>query len=82
MDASEGKLTCEVEGEIEKDDSGVLVIRRIRVAFRLEAPEASRETVEKVHGKFARFCPVYRSITPAIEVETGYELVGQAEGPR
>jgi uncharacterized OsmC-like protein len=61
-------------GEIELVD-GVLVIRRIHVAMRLAAPEESRETVERVHGVFARKCPVYRSITPSIEVTTSVELV-------
>lgn len=75
MDASDGKLTCDVEGDVESDDKGVLTIRRIRVAFRLQAPEDVREVVEKVHGKFARFCPVYRSISPAIDVTTSFELV-------
>lgn len=76
MDASDGRLSCSVEGDVEKDDRGVLVIRRIRVAFRLAAGDEARETVDRVHGKFARFCPVYQSITPAIDVTTSYELTG------
>ena len=39
IDASNGKLTADVTGEMETED-GVLVIRRIYVAMRLEAPEA------------------------------------------
>ena len=44
IDASDGKLTADVRGEIENED-GVLVIRRIHVAFNLRAPEDVRETV-------------------------------------
>ena len=49
IDASNGKLTADVTGEVEAEDS-VLVIRRIHVAMRLVAPEAVRETVERTHG--------------------------------
>ena len=52
IDASNGKLTAEVTGEVETED-GVLVIRRIHVAMRLVAPEAARETVERTHGIYA-----------------------------
>ncbi len=74
MAASEGRLVAEVRGEIETED-GVLVIRRIHVHFRLAAPEAARETAERVHGFFADHCPVYRSIRAAIEITTELEMV-------
>jgi hypothetical protein len=38
IDASDGKLSAEVTGEVEEED-GVLVIRRIHVAMRLIALE-------------------------------------------
>ena len=49
IDASNGRLTADVIGEVETEE-GVLVIRRIHVAMRLAAPEASRPTVDRVHG--------------------------------
>jgi len=42
IDASDGKLTAEVTGEVE-GEGGVLVIRRIHVSMRLVAPEDTRE---------------------------------------
>ena len=39
IDASGGRLTADVTGEVETED-GVLVIRRIHVAMRLAAPES------------------------------------------
>ena len=63
-----------MRGEIGKDGK-VLVIRRIRVAYRLEASEEHRETVERVHGFHAGFCPVARSIENCIEITTELELV-------
>jgi hypothetical protein len=38
IDASDGKLSAEVTGEVEEEE-GVLVIRRIHVSMRLVAPE-------------------------------------------
>jgi uncharacterized OsmC-like protein len=67
-------LKAEVRGEIGKDGK-VLVIRRIHVAYRLEADEEHRETIERVHGFHAGFCPVARSIENCIEIETELELV-------
>jgi len=49
IDASNGRLVADVIGEVETEE-GVLVIRRIHVAMRLAAPEASRPTVDRVHG--------------------------------
>jgi uncharacterized OsmC-like protein len=52
----------------------VLVIRRIHVELRLRAPAAAREIVERVHGFFARKCPVYLSIHRAIDITTSWQL--------
>jgi uncharacterized OsmC-like protein len=73
IDASDGRLTADVRGEVESED-GVLVIRRIHVAFMLRAPEDARDTVERVHGIFASRCPVYRSLQNAIEITSSYTL--------
>jgi organic hydroperoxide reductase OsmC/OhrA len=58
-----------VRGEIGKDGK-VLVIRRIHVTYHLEADEEHRETVERVHEFHAEFCPVARSISGCIEIDT------------
>lgn len=73
IDASNGKLTAEVTGEVEAEE-GVLVIRRIHVAMRLVAPEETRGTVERVHGVYAMRCPLYRTLHKAIELTSSYEL--------
>ena len=73
INASDGKLVAEVTGEVEKDE-GVLVIRRIHVAMRLVAPEAARETVERVHGIYAMRCPLYRTLHNAIQLTSSYTL--------
>lgn len=73
INASQGLLTAEATGEIEKED-GVLVIRRIHVVYTLEADEAQRETIERVFQMHARYCPVYRSLYRAIEITTEYRL--------
>jgi uncharacterized OsmC-like protein len=74
INASDGRLTAKVRGEIEAED-GVLVIRRIHVAMQLQAPDEARETIERVHGFFADKCPVYRSLRAAIEITSSWELI-------
>ncbi len=63
-----------MRGEVEKEDDGVIVIRRIHVTYRLEAGEEHRETIERVHGFHAEKCPVYRSIRSSIDITTEYTL--------
>ena len=77
IDASSGRLTADVVGEVEKEE-GVLVIRRIHVALRLVAPEQVRETVERVHGLYAMRCPLYRTLHNAIQLTSSYTLVAPA----
>jgi len=77
IDAGNGKLIAEVTGEVEKEE-GVLVIRRIRVDMQLVAPEAVRETVERVHGLYAMRCPLYRTLHNAIQLTSSYTLVASA----
>ena len=47
--ADEGRLVSEVNGEVEKADDGVLVIKRIHVTHTLKSPESERQTAERVH---------------------------------
>jgi uncharacterized OsmC-like protein len=74
IDASNGRLTAEVTGEVETEE-GVLVIRRIHVAMRLVAPEQRRETVERVHGVYVMRCPLYRTLHKAIQLTSSCALV-------
>jgi uncharacterized OsmC-like protein len=74
IDASEGRLTADVRGEIESED-GVLVIRRIHVAMTIRTVEENRETIERVHGFFSSKCPVYRSLIPAISITSSYTII-------
>ena len=74
VDASNGKLTAEITGEVETE-KGVLVIRRIHVDMRLVAPAESRETIDRVHGIYAMNCPLYRTLHKAIHLTSSYTLV-------
>lgn len=59
---------------MEKEDDGVIVIRRIHVTYRLKAAEADRETIERVHGFHADKCPVYRTLKNSIAITTEFVL--------
>ena len=74
IDASNGRLTANVTGEVEQEE-GVLVIRRLHVAMRLVAPEELKETVERVHGIYAMRCPLYRTLHKAIRLTSSCEVV-------
>lgn len=75
IDASGGRLTADVTGEVETED-GVLVIRRIHVAMRLQAGPDARDTVDRVHGIYAMKCPLYRTLHRAIALSSSVELAG------
>jgi uncharacterized OsmC-like protein len=74
IDASNGKLTAEVTGEVEAED-GVLVIRRVHVAMRLAAADEVKDTVERVHAMYAMRCPLYRTLHNTIALSSAVELV-------
>jgi uncharacterized OsmC-like protein len=74
IDASNGKLTGEVTGEVETEDN-VLVIRRVHVAMRLMADPTLKDKIERVHGMYAMNCPLYRTLHKAIQLTSSYELV-------
>jgi len=67
-------LTAEITGEVELDGN-VLVLKRIHAHYRLRAREDQREIVERVHNLHVERCPVARSLIPAINISTSYELV-------
>jgi uncharacterized OsmC-like protein len=74
IEVDNGKVTAHARGEVE-NEGGTLIIRRIHVHLKLVAPESAREAVERVHGMYAEKCPIYRSVTPAIQITTSYELM-------
>jgi uncharacterized OsmC-like protein len=73
IDASNGKLTAEVTGEVETEDN-VLVIRRVHVAMRLVADPELKDAIERVHAMYAMNCPLYRTLHKAIQLTSSYEL--------
>jgi uncharacterized OsmC-like protein len=53
----------------------VLVLKRIHVTYhlKLEDPD-KREAAERVLGVHAKYCPVARSLAPAIDITTSLEV--------
>jgi hypothetical protein len=43
--------------------------------MRLKAPEHMKETVERVHSKYAMHYPLYRTLHKAIQLTSSFELV-------
>jgi len=78
IDASNGRLTGEITGEVEAED-GVLVIRRIHVEMRLVAPEEAKPVVERVHDIYAMHCPLYRTFCRTLHLTSSCTLVHPSE---
>jgi hypothetical protein len=76
IDASGGRLSADVVGEVETEDN-VLVIRRIHVSMQLAAPPELGPTIERVHGIYAMNCPLYRTLRGAIQLTSSYEVIGE-----
>ena len=78
IDASNGRLTGEITGEVETED-GVLIIRRIHLAMRLVALEEVKATVERVHEMYPMRCPLYRTFHRTLQLTSSCTLVPPAE---
>lgn len=52
-----------------------MIIRKIHVEHRVVASEEHRPVIDRVHGVYANKCPVYRSLSPAIEITSIYTIV-------
>ena len=74
IDASNGRLTGEITGEVETED-GVLVIRRIHVEMRLVAAEEVRPIVERAHEIYSMHCPLYRTFHKTLRLSSSCTLV-------
>jgi len=52
----------------------VLVLRRIRVRYRLRVASGKEATARRVHEVHHGGCPVYRSISGCVQIRTELEL--------
>ena len=52
----------------------MLVVKRIHVTYHLKTAPEHRETVERVHGFHADYCPVARTITGCVDITTSLEI--------
>ncbi len=76
MPARHDRLMTEAVGKVE-DEGGVLVLKRIRVTYRLRLdPAADRDKVQRAFDHHTAKCPVYRSVSDAVAIET---FLGVAE---
>lgn len=75
-----GGLSADVQGEIEREEDNVLVIKRIHVVYHVATFGEDKEKVDRAYSLHAIKCPVYRSLTPGIAITT--ELDWQEIGDR
>jgi len=53
-----------------------MVIKRIRARYRLRADPAQRETIDRVLAIHVEKCPVARTLSGCVAIETSLELEG------
>lgn len=68
-------LTATATGHVTSDEDGVLVLRSVRIDYRLELDDEHRGAAEEVHEVHAGRCPNARSVSPSIRIETELEVV-------
>jgi uncharacterized OsmC-like protein len=56
----------------------VLVIRRIRVTYRLKTDPANLEAAQRAHDVHHAKCPVYRTLAGCIDISTELTLLPEA----
>lgn len=67
-------MATEAVGEVE-DEEGTLVLKRIHVTYRVKLPpEADRDSVQRAFEQHPAKCPVYRSISEAVDITLDLEL--------
>ena len=69
-----------MRGEVESDEDGVLVVKRIHVELVLHAPEEKREAAERAHAVYANSCPLYRTTKNCIDITTSLTFLAEEEG--
>jgi uncharacterized OsmC-like protein len=75
IDPEGDRLTAIAEGDIEADDDGVMIMHRVRVRYRLVAPEDTWAAAERAHTHHVPACGVARSLSAALDISTEIELV-------
>ena len=61
-------FVAEVEGTNEMNESGIPVLRRVHVRYRVPVPEDKREAAERALARHVEKCPTAQSLRGAVEV--------------
>lgn len=77
IDATGDRLTAVAEGDIEVDADKVMIMHRVRVSYRLVAPEDAHEAALRAHEHHVNACGVARSLAAALDISTEIELVSE-----
>ncbi len=65
--SSPDRLTADVEGDI-VDENGVMVLRRIRIRYRIALPAGKRPEAERALAVHERGCPLANTLRNAVEL--------------
>ena len=66
-------LVADVEGDIAEVE-GVLRITKIRLHFRIRAPQGNQEKIDRALASYAEKCPAYQSVKGCIDCSWDAEI--------
>lgn len=78
IDASHGRLTAEVRGEIGTTDDGVVIITKIEIEHHVMASELERQTIHEVHASYLKRCALFRTLSPSVEFISSYRMMAES----
>ncbi len=67
------RFVAEVEGTNEMNESGMPVLTRVHVRYRLPVPEDKREAAERALSRHVEKCPTAQTLKGAVEVTASAE---------
>lgn len=69
-----GKVTTDVEAELEAEDR-LLLLKRVHLRYHLRVPRGKREAAERAVAVHERGCPVYQSLQRGFAVTWDTDIV-------
>ena len=78
IDASHGRLTAEVRGEVGTTDDGVLIVRKIEIEHHIVAAEWERKRIDEVHVKYMTRCALFRTLSSSVTIASSFVVVPES----
>jgi len=78
IDASHGRLTAEVRGEVGTTDDGVLIITKVEIEYQIIASDQERPVINEVHDKYMTRCALFRTLSSSVVFASNFIMVAES----